>query len=462
MRLRRYDTETGLMDGSIAPKGFERSGFDVKGKKTLIMLGAAVLVLAIIVALAVSFNTLLLIYTVFMIFILLIYLCIWMDGASDTTEPHMPMKKWPDVTLVIPSYNAGHTILECIEACKNMHYAGKKEIIVVDDGSTDGSINEIRKIDGITLMHKEKNAGKGAALNMAIRKAKGELVACVDSDTYPEIHALERAVPFFNDDEKLGGLVFFICAAKPKNLIQRLQELEYWVSFGFYFKTISFIKGLHITPGPMAMYRKSIFIELGGFDEKNIAEDMEIALRLRRHGWNLTTCHTAKVYTEVPVSIGSLYKQRLRWFRGGILNLFKYTDMFLNPRFGSLGLFTLPMMLSTGLFAALFTFWMLSDWARSFLSAIMPTFSNWQAVLPGIFMVPALDPLMLSSTILVGLVPAFIWGFFLWSGFHIAGEKPKAAHILPCICLMSVYPLFLGVTFLSAYAHELSGRGYKW
>jgi len=462
MQLRRYDTETGLVDGSIAPAGFERSGLDVQGKKTLIVLGAAVLALAVIVALAVSFNTLLLIYTIFMIFILMVYLCIWMDGASDTSEPHVPMDQWPSVTVVIPSYNAGHTIFECIEACKKMTYKGEKEIIVVDDGSTDGSIDEIHKIKGITLLRKEKNAGKGAALNMAIMQAKGDLVACVDSDTYPETHALERAVPFFHDDPKLGGLVFFICAANPKTMIQRLQELEYWVSFGFYFKTISFIKGLHITPGPMAMYRKSIFIELGGFDEKNIAEDMEIALRLRRHGWGLTTCHTAKVYTEVPVSIKALYKQRLRWFRGGILNLFKYTDMFLNPRYGSLGLFTLPMMLSTGLFAALFTFWMLSDWARSLISAILPTFSNLQAVLPGLFVLPPLDPLMVSSAIVVGLVPAVIWGFFLWSGFEIAGEKPKLAHIIPCICLMTVYPLFLGVTFLSAYAHELSGQGYKW
>ncbi len=462
MELRTYDADTGLIDGSIAPEGFERSGLDVQGRKALIIIGAAVLAIAILVALLVSYHVLLLVYTIYMILTMMIYLTLWADGASDVSEPHQPVKHWPPVSVVIPSYNAGHTIFECVEACKAMRYKGKKEIIVVDDGSSDGSFEKLKHVSGITLLHKEKNEGKGAALNMAIRLANGELVACVDSDTYPEVHALERSVPFFTDDPKLGALVFFICAANAKTLVQRVQELEYWVSFGFYFKTISFIKALHITPGPMAMYRRGVFIHLGGFDEKNIAEDMEIALRLRRHGWGITTCHSAKVYTEVPTSIKALYRQRLRWFRGGIFNLFKYTDMFLNPRFGSLGLFTLPMMLTTGLFAALFTFWTLSEWGRDILSVITPAMSNWQAVLPGLMQPPPLDPLLISSAIFVGLVPAVIWAFFLWSGFEIAGVKPKRAHLLPALILMTCYPLFLGVGFLSAYAHELSGRGYKW
>ncbi|MDE1798307.1 MAG: glycosyltransferase family 2 protein [Candidatus Micrarchaeota archaeon] len=463
MKLRKYDAEKARVEGATALPGFERSGFEQSGRKQLIVIGAALLTVAILVSMLVSYSVLLLAYSIFIIFILLIYLVIWTDGAADMPEPDGSYyKKWPTVTLVIPSYNSRHTIFECIKACQAIRYPNKVEILVVDDGSTDGSTEQIAKIKGIRLLRKEKNAGKGAALNMAIRQAKGEIIGCVDSDTYASPDTLIRAVPQFVEDEKTGAVVLFINAAAPSNLLQRIQELEYWVSFGFYFKTVAFISALHVTPGPMALYRRAVFEQLGGFDEHNIAEDMEIALRMHRHGWKVKTCHGAPVYTEVPATWKSLYRQRLRWFRGGLHNVFKYSDMFLNPRYGSLGLFVLPMVLASGLFAALFVFWTALDMGRNLFNWVMPWVANYAAVLPIALRLPPLDPLMFSSALIVGVIPAIIWAFFLYSGFSISHQKMKLEHVFPALVLMFLYPFFLGYAFLMAYVYELSGKSYKW
>jgi len=168
------------------------------------------------------------------------------------------------------------------EHVKNLNYPSKKEIIVVDDGSNDNSQNILKKIKGIKTILKKKNEGKAAALNDGITAAKGGYVVTIDSDTYPESDCLEKMVSHM--EEGISAVTGFVRAHNTKGIVEKIQEVEYLIAFGFFQKVLSDINAILVTPGPMSLYRKSVLKKIGGFDEKNITEDMEIAFRIRKYG----------------------------------------------------------------------------------------------------------------------------------------------------------------------------------
>lgn len=440
---------------------FKRSTIHIPERRELAILGMMVLALCVFVFLSISYQLIFIAYTLLTIFIFCSYLILWLEGAK-TEQPLPDPKRWPHVTVIIPSYNAKATIFDAIAACKRMRYAGKADIMVVDDGSTDGSYELLEKTPGIRLLRNEKNRGKASALNFAMKSAEGEILACIDSDTYPAVDALEKAVRHFFEDGKIASVVVFVCVNNPRNLLQRIQEIEYWISFGFFFRTIASIDGLYVTPGPTAFYRKDILLKLGGFDEQNLTEDMEIALRMQKLGYKIRACHETMVLTEVPGSLGKLFRQRLRWYRGGVMNILKYIDLFFNPAYGDFGLFILPTTLGSGFFAALFMAWTLMSWSRNVFDWMAPFTYNFSAGMSATLAGLGNGMLTFQSAWILGLFSLAIWAYFLVKSFEISNTAPKPRHILPLICLLWLYPFFVGFVFMVSYIYELFGVKYTW
>jgi poly-beta-1,6-N-acetyl-D-glucosamine synthase len=258
-----------------------------------------------------------------------------------------PDRGWrPKVSIIIPAYNEGKYLAQCLRTVISLDYPkGKLEIIVVDDGSTDDTFSVAKSFEGPNLLaFTKENGGKAAALNFGLKKASGELVATMDADSYLTPRTLLEMVPYF-DEPDVMAVTPSVKIRPGGSWLSELQRIEY-LTVLFSRKLMSFVDCVPVTPGPFSLFRAPLFRKIGGFDEKNIMEDQEMALRIQSHNLKIRASLAAEVYTEPPNDMLSLLKQRVRWQRGGLRNFWNYRSM-IKPAYGDFGMFVLPMSLIT-------------------------------------------------------------------------------------------------------------------
>lgn len=253
------------------------------------------------------------------------------------------LSRIPGVTVIVPCYNEERTIARTVQSIMGLDYPKNKlSIILVDDGSTDGTWNimeRFAKRPGIRAFRKE-NGGKHTALNLGLEHTDTEFVGCLDADSFVDPQALRRIMTFF-DDKEVMAVAPSIIVDRPTNLLQMAQKVEYNMSV-YSKKMLAFMNGIHVTPGPFSIFRKKVFDTLGGYRKAHNTEDQEIALRMHEHGYRIEHCHDAYVYTVTPNTVKKLYKQRLRWVYGFIQNCLDYRHMLFRSKYGNVALFTLP------------------------------------------------------------------------------------------------------------------------
>jgi len=278
-----------------------------------------------------------LIITAFALYFSLLFLIIFWENKQKIKEVPK-IDKLPTVTLIVPAHNEEKKIVNTITCLKNLNYPKKLlEIIVVDDGSTDRTA-EVAKKTGVKVIRKEKG-GKANALNYALKYAKGEIVGVVDADSYPEPNALMKSLPFFSDP-MVASVTTRILAKDSKGLLGKLQEIEYAL-IAWTRKLLEYVDSIQATPGPLSLYRRKILNELGGFDENNATEDIEIAWRLMDAGYKIRMAG-AETKTEIPKSIRGWWKQRIRWNIGGFQTSYKYRKSAFRKGSGTFGFFVVP------------------------------------------------------------------------------------------------------------------------
>ncbi|MFH1256189.1 MAG: glycosyltransferase [Candidatus Diapherotrites archaeon] len=374
-------------------------------------------------------------------------------------ELNKTIKPWPTVSILIPNFNGEATVKKCVESCKAMRYPKKTEVIVVDDASTDNSYEILKKISGIKLLRQKKNSGKAAALNRAIAESKGEIVACIDSDTYPSEDCLEKMVPLFAE-KKVGAVTGLIRVHNPSNFLQRVQEIEYLIGFAFYQSMLSIINAAFVTPGPMCLYRRQMLVESGGYDEENITEDMEIALRIQASKYKIRACHNASIYTEVPRGIRQWLKQRTRWYRGRVYNTWKYRHMLFNQEYGALGTFSFPITFFLD-FASVFVFFVISAMLVDTLRYAILMALAWAKV-SAFPVLQAPVVIINSSAFFFYFVLICVFAFSTYFSFVIAKQKISFKNIPPMLFIIFVYSVGVAFVWLYAFLNELNRSEYKW
>lgn len=385
---------------------------------------------------------------------------VWVAMEFEFELKRKKMVSPPFVSVIVPNYNGAKTLLGCVNAVKNFSYPkNRMEILVVDDKSTDHSLSLLEKVRGIKILRQPKNQGKAAGINRALKVAKGELVACIDSDTYPAPDCLWKMASLF-DSPNVGAVTGLIRVHQPKNLLMRIQEIEYLIGFGFYQSLMSLINAAYVTPGPMAMYQRKVLLDLGGYDEHNITEDMEIALRLQYNGYRIRAAHDANIYTEVPGNFKSWFRQRLRWYRGAIMNKYKYREMIFNPKFGDLGVFSMPFtfMLEMSSVIVLFIVGVLvaesAYWTVQTLLA-WQSIQSWPA-----FEAPQI--LINSSAFFSYIILCAVFLFSLSLAHKIAKERFPLSRIVPTLSIIVYYSLAVSIVWLISLFKEINGSDYRW
>ncbi len=261
----------------------------------------------------------------------------------------------PTVTVVVPCYNEERTVGKTIKSLLGLSYPREKlSLMVVDDGSTDGTLDAVRQFEGPQVqVYSKTNGGKHSALNFAIDRSTSEFIGCLDADSFVHPDALRRIVPYFADPTVMA-VTPAITIHEPKTALQFVQKAEYMLSV-FIRRAFSFLGSIFITPGPFSIFRAQIFREVGGFRDAHHTEDLELGLRIQEKRYRIENAHNAYVYTVGPSTLGALIRQRVRWTYGFLKNAVDYRRMFMNPRYGTLGTVVLPVValsVFTGLYFA--------------------------------------------------------------------------------------------------------------
>ncbi len=284
----------------------------------------------------------------FSLFTLNVFILLFLKHRNDYLKRPASSGRTPSVSIVMPAYNEGPYIAESIRCLFTLDYpADKLEIIVVDDGSTDDTARIAKSLEkGPIKLHvfRKENGGKGAAINYGLKKAGGEFIATMDADSYVTKGVLRELLPYFEDPDVMA--VSPAVKIRPSGAwLKELQRVEYLMIL-FSRKLLSFIESVPVTPGPFSMFRASVFDKVGPFDEQNLVEDQEIALRIQSHNFKIRSSMAAEVYTEPPATMKDLLRQRVRWQRGGFRNYWKYRHM-IKPEYGDFGMYSIPMQFAT-------------------------------------------------------------------------------------------------------------------
>jgi cellulose synthase/poly-beta-1,6-N-acetylglucosamine synthase-like glycosyltransferase len=289
----------------------------------------------IVIILEIIFIILLFFSTYYIIF----HIFYWFVGKKLVNREKVKKKNLPSVSIIIPAYNEEKIIGKTIRKLKKINYPkDKMEIIVVDDGSTDKTYEIAKKFESkqVRVLRKSKG-GKASALNFGIKKAKNNFIVVMDADSYLEKDALINCMGYF--EKNVAAVTSTVVVARKKTFFEKMQNLEYLFVASMR-KAEEIPNVIGATPGAMSAYRKDVLKKLGGFDEKNLTEDIEIAWRLLSKGYKVRMCLDSKVYSFCPPDLKGWWKQRIRWTIGGFQTLSKYLKSFKNTY--TTGIFLLP------------------------------------------------------------------------------------------------------------------------
>jgi peptidoglycan-N-acetylglucosamine deacetylase len=249
----------------------------------------------------------------------------------------------PTVTVIMAAYNEEKVITGSLRSLLNSDYPAL-DVVVVDDGSKDSTLRLLRDGFGddsrVQILH-QKNAGKMAAMNRALRAAEGEILMLADADTLFPPAAIGLLARHFVD-RRIGAVAAGVRIGNAAdNILTRWQALEYSTCQNFDRRGYDLLNCIPVIAGAAGAVRREAINALGGFSPDTLNEDMDMTWQLLRAGWRIVNDSEAVAYTEAPNTLDSFLRQRFRWAYGTLQCLWKHRDAL--GRHGALGWVALPI-----------------------------------------------------------------------------------------------------------------------
>jgi len=249
----------------------------------------------------------------------------------------------PPVSVVVPAFNEAAGIESAVRSLDASQYPDF-EVIVVDDGSEDGTGDIVESLE---LLHvrvlRQANAGKPSALNRGVSAARSDVIVTVDGDTVFEPGTLRALVqPFRNHD--VGAVAGNTKVGNRGGLLGRWQHIEYVMGFNLDRRLYDLLRCMPTVPGAIGAFRREALTDIGGVSDATLAEDTDITIGIGRAGWRVVYSEEARAWTEAPASIAALWRQRYRWSYGTMQAVWKHRAAVARSREWRIGRVAIPYL----------------------------------------------------------------------------------------------------------------------
>jgi GT2 family glycosyltransferase len=247
-----------------------------------------------------------------------------------TPFPHLTI----DISISIVSYNTRDLLRACLQSLEARHVEVELEIIVVDNGSTDGSAEMVRaEFPKVLLIDAGENPGYGRANNLGLKHANGRHFFVLNSDTEVQPGALRALVDFLDDHPQAGAVTAQLilpdgsiqpsCATDP-NLMKVFWEQTYLdrlfpnnkITGGYTMTHWNYddVREVEQVAGAAVVIRREAWQQIGGFDPAFFMyfEDTDLCIRLRKAGWSIWFLPDARVHHKVGASSDKDWQLRAR------------------------------------------------------------------------------------------------------------------------------------------------------
>jgi cellulose synthase/poly-beta-1,6-N-acetylglucosamine synthase-like glycosyltransferase/peptidoglycan/xylan/chitin deacetylase (PgdA/CDA1 family) len=341
----------------------------------------------------------------------------------------------PPVSIVVPAFNEAAGIEEAVRSLARSDYPSF-EVVVVDDGSTDGTGDLVERL-GLRSVQviRQPNRGKAAALNTGIAAANHGLIAAVDADTRFEGDTLRRLIRPFADP-RVGAVAGNTKVGNRRTLLGLWQHIDYVTGFNLDRRLYDVLDCMPTVPGAVGAFRRSAVDEAGGFSSATLAEDTDLTIALGRRGWKVVYAEDARAFTETPARLGGLWRQRYRWSYGTMQAVWKHRGAILRRGGGPIGLIGLPYLVMFQI-------------ALPLLAPLIDIFALYGVVF--------LDPLPVLTYWLGFNLIVLAQGAY---AFHLDRESPRALWALPMQTF--VYRQLMYLVVLQSVASAVQGLRLRW
>jgi len=239
----------------------------------------------------------------------------------DARPTRKPIEEFPPVTVLVPAYNEESLIRETVQSLLDQVYPGELWIKVINDGSSDGTADEVESMlassSYLELINLTVNGGKSEALNDALVTCETELVITVDADCWilkdGVRHLVQRLLSDPPDTQAVAGSI--LIRNSRINWITQAQEWDYFLGIAAIKRIQSLFQGTLVAQGAFSIYRKQALEAVGGWP-KTVGEDIVLSWRLLSKGYRIGHAEDACAFTMCPTTLRQFVKQRQRWSRG--------------------------------------------------------------------------------------------------------------------------------------------------